>query len=431
MKKSIIALLVLTIVMSVFSVFPVFAEESLESLEAPEEDLLIAEDESLEPVPDYISDTAGKLAESEIEELNAFANEKSKLHAVSIAAIMTDNVGGMNDDDFAYTYLEQNALDEKAVALLVNFKSRMCTVITVGDVKNEISESDLNVLLDTYTSALTYYDGVKSYIAKVDEMLSDAGVIPEIRQLPRVVDYGDILSPEEEAALLSKLDTLSEKLGFDIVVATNFSLKGKSATAYADDYFDYNGFGYGQDRDGILFLLSMEERDWAISTSGFGINAFTDYGQNMLTEKMLPHLRNGNYYEAFDLFADECEDYVNQARTGEPYDIKPVSKAPAKPWSTSRFVICLIVGYLIATLVMSGKKAQYKTVRVAATAENYAVRDSMKISRQNELFLYHNVARSSRMVRTDHDPRGGGFSGGSSTHISSSGTTHGGSSGKF
>ena len=30
------------------------------------------------------------------------------------------------------------------------------------------------------------------------------------------------------------------------------------------DFFDYNGFGIGPDADGILLMISMEDRDWEI-----------------------------------------------------------------------------------------------------------------------------------------------------------------------
>ena len=67
-----------------------------------------------------------------------------------------------------------------------------------------------------------------------------------------------------------------ERQSCDVIVVTVASLDGKTAESYADDYFDFNGYGLGQDRDGILLLLSMEDRDWAISTHGFAL--FPRYG---------------------------------------------------------------------------------------------------------------------------------------------------------
>ena len=37
-----------------------------------------------------------------------------------------------------------------------------------------------------------------------------------------------------------------------LAVVTVNSLEGKTAEAYADDYYDYNGYGYGENDDGLF-----------------------------------------------------------------------------------------------------------------------------------------------------------------------------------
>jgi len=82
-----------------------------------------------------------------------------------------------------------------------------------------------------------------------------AGQIPEERLLPRLIDGADLLTDSEEAKLLERLDEISEKYQTDVVIVTNYSLEGKTSTAYADDFFDYNGYGFGENADGILCSL--------------------------------------------------------------------------------------------------------------------------------------------------------------------------------
>ena len=89
--------------------------------------------------------------------------------------------------------------------------------------------------------------------------------------------------------------------------------------AYADDYYDYNGYGAGADNDGILLLLSMEDRDWWISTTGYGIDAFTDYGIDVIGDEIVPDLSNGDYYSAFTEFIDLTDDFLAEAEKGNPY----------------------------------------------------------------------------------------------------------------
>lgn len=82
--------------------------------------------------------------------------------------------------------------------------------------------------------------------------------IPQDRQLPRLVDDADLLTDSEEQELNTELDEISEKQQCDVVVVTENSLDGKSAQDYADDFFDYNGYGYGDEDSAVLFLIGMD-----------------------------------------------------------------------------------------------------------------------------------------------------------------------------
>lgn len=245
--------------------------------------------------------------------------------------------------------------------------------------------------------------------------------------LPRLVDMADLLSDDEEADLSGLLDEISRRQQVDVVVVTVNSMEGASAMEYADDYYDYNGYGYGDERDGILLLISMDERDWYISTCGFGITAFTDAGLEYISEIFVNDLSLGDYAAAFTSFARLCDNFLTQAKTGEPYDVDFLPKEPFEPFLSlvTAFVIAFIIA-LIATTLMKG---QLKTVRSQTAADNYMKQDSMKLTRKNDLFLYKKVDR--RKKETTSSSGSSGSSGGSRTHTSSSGTTHGGSGGKF
>ena len=81
--------------------------------------------------------------------------------------------------------------------------------------------------------------------------------IPDSRLLPRLVDEADLLSDSEESRLLTTLDEISERQNCDVVVVTVDTIGDSTATEFADDFYDYNGYGAGENRDGILLLISM------------------------------------------------------------------------------------------------------------------------------------------------------------------------------
>mgnify|MGYP000308516591 CR=1 FL=1 len=80
--------------------------------------------------------------------------------------------------------------------------------------------------------------------------------------------------------------------------------------------------GRGENGDGILFLLDMGDRNWAIATHGYAIEVFTDAGQSYIMDQVKPYLSDGDYNEAFHKFATECDDFITQANEAEPYDVE-------------------------------------------------------------------------------------------------------------
>ena len=240
----------------------------------------------------------------------------------------------------------------------------------------------------------------------------------------RLLDTAYILSDAEEDEITGLLDELSERQKMDVTIATVNNLDGyNSIEACADDLYDYCNFGYGADRDGLMFLVSMEEREWHISTCGYGITAFTDAGIQYVGGQMLDSLADGDYAEAFRIYAACCDDLIDQARAGHPFDEDDV---PRKPMSPIVPLVCIVIGAALGIAVVQGMKAQLKSVRKEKSAANYVRPGSMNLTGKQDLFLYSNVNRVKRETKSSSS--GGG---GSSTHRSSSGTTHGGGGGKF
>lgn len=251
--------------------------------------------------------------------------------------------------------------------------------------------------------------------------------IPEERQKPLLVDDAGLLTEEESSALLNKLEDISQKYENEVGIVTVNSLEGKTAEAYADDYYDYNGYGYGENDDGLLILISMGEREWAISTYGYSHTvAFTDAGLEFISGEFKSKLSSGNYADAFNCFADQCDDFLRQAATGEPYDVDNMpSKGKVHPFW---LVTDLVVAFLISFGLVKSKSKNLKSVKKQESAEAYERKGSMSLRRSTDSFVNRIVTQ--RTIRNEKDSSSSS-SGGSSSHTSSSGRSHGGASGKF
>ena len=241
-------------------------------------------------------------------------------------------------------------------------------------------------------------------------------VLPVSAAVPnRVVDMAGLLTQDEVSELTDALDGIWDTWGMDVVIVTVDALQGANVTAYADDYYDYNGYS----NDGILLLVSMAERQWAVSTAGYGIYVFTDAGIDYMADQFLPDLSVGNYAVAFETFAELCEEFLYQAYTDSPYDVADFSGNSFR--LGKRLLICFGLGLVVALVAVGVMYSQLKNVH-SHTASHYVRGAGLKLTASRDLFLYANVSRRKRESSS---------SGGSSTHRSSSGRSHGGRSGGF
>ena len=242
---------------------------------------------------------------------------------------------------------------------------------------------------------------------------------------PRFVDEVGLVSESQASTLTNKLNEISQRQQFDVVIYVTFSTGGRDTRVFAADYFEQQGFGYGENNDGIILVLAMEYRDYAFVTTGYGLHAFTNAGQEHMEKQFLPLLRNDEYFEAFMVFADSSDDFVTKARTGEPYDSGniPMSAAQRQSARYWTIVISLAIAFAVPAIVTSMWKSQLKSVRSKDYATYYMRRGSMVMNIQQDIFLHRNISRT-RRAQSSSSGSGGSFS-------SSSGSSFSGRSGRF
>ena len=239
-----------------------------------------------------------------------------------------------------------------------------------------------------------------------------------------VVDNADLLTQTEENELSEKLQDISDELQFDVVVVTANSTGSKTATEYADDYFDYNGYGRGSNNDGALFLVDMGDRKWAISTSGYGIEAIVDSALDDMEEEIVPYLKSGDYDGAFNEFADLTYDIVNDAKNGKSYSNSTTSTTKNHKNIGTNLIVAFSIGAGISLIIILVYRSKLKPVKFQKEAKEYIVPGSFNLRRSDDVFLYFNITKVPIPKNNDSDDSG-------SFHSSSSGSSHGGSSGSF
>lgn len=222
---------------------------------------------------------------------------------------------------------------------------------------------------------------------------------------PYVVDDAGLLTSAEIAQLEERSAQFYIDTGMELVIVTAESLDGKTAMAYADEYFDAN---YGE--NGILLLIAMQEREWHISTTGTAIEAFNEVDLMGMEDGIMKYLPDGKYFKTFDRFQSDAEYYWNNEEISD-FEASLVIGLP----------VGLVVA-LIAILIMRGTMNTKTSQRAAA---EYQVDGSFNLRKHQDLFLYSRVTKTAKPKDTSNS------SSGSSVHTSSSGRSHGGRGGKF
>jgi uncharacterized protein len=247
-----------------------------------------------------------------------------------------------------------------------------------------------------------------------------------------VIDNAGLFSGSEEDNLENQICELRSAYQMDIVILTEETLNGERPQDHADDYYDAHGYA----EDGILFLLSMAERDWYISTCGNAIYALTDYGIQAVTEDVIPYLSEGNYYGAFETFLQALPEYLEAFAAGAPIDgYADYSDGYyhgdqeeivyfEEPFVPS-FELALLAGIIVAAVSVLIMRLGMNSVKRQHSAGQYLSKNTYRLTGQKDLFLY------SKVTKTRKPQNSSSSGGGSSVHRSSSGRSHGGGGGKF
>ena len=389
----------------------------------------------------YIVDETGRISAEDTAILQQLGETIRENTGAAVCVCITDETGP-DLHSYAEQFWTERCGADEGIILVHNPAANMVSYAVYGDRLGSLSEEEINELVGAYNSASSYFDGAYSFMNLAYARLGGPGLeVPEERQYDRVVDLAGVIDSNTLAELNRMADEVSEQYACDVAAVIVKSLGGKSVVEYADDFYDYNGYGYGQNKDGILLLLSLEERDFNFTGEGYGAVAFTDYGrENYLSPHFKEYLKGSrggvdDWAGAIRCYITDCGTLLEQARNGQPYDnygsntVVEHEKKTVKDVAPGAALISAIIGFFSGGIPAGAMKRKMKSVEKNYGAGNYA-RGGLQMRRSEDRFLYSNVHRTP-IPREEHRTGGGGGGGGSTMQCSSSGHSHFSTHGKF
>ena len=239
-------------------------------------------------------------------------------------------------------------------------------------------------------------------------------------------DQAGLMSAGLAEKLEAEAQSYADAYGCGVYLLTTDTIGGAGRREYAKQYYIDNDLGVGSYKNGILFLVAMESREYVTVTYGRnpednydygpGIQAFTDYGIQKLEDRVVSKMSDGDFDDAFSTYVSICGQYLEKWSQGEPVDVNTDRS------KTIPLLITILVPLLIAFLVCLIFWSQMKTAVEATSADEYIPSNGFNLTRQIDQYTHTTVTR--RHIERDHGSSGGG--GGSSVDSGGFGGSSGG-----
>lgn len=236
-----------------------------------------------------------------------------------------------------------------------------------------------------------------------------------------VLDAAELMPQERVTELDDQAAKMSElyQCGVYIITVEDYEryTNAFNVKDAAKELYRVRDLGCGDEKSGVLLLLSLSDRDFALIAYGYGNTAFTDYGREKLQEVFLDDFQKDDWYGGFSDYLNKCESMLASARAGSPLD-----KGTNPAAGPVGMVISLVLSAFLAFVVCTVLKSSMQSVHAQTEADVYLRDGSLNISRREDRFTYATTQRVKRETKSSSGSSGG-------TTVDSDG--YSGSSGKF
>jgi len=246
-------------------------------------------------------------------------------------------------------------------------------------------------------------------------LISSVLVFADMEIPVRVVDNAGLLTEAQKDSLIRKIASIITLYKFDLVIVTERSIGNIRPMDYADDFFDYNGYGFGPNADGCIFLVVMDTRDFFFSTSGRGIRMLNETAYSKLYDESIKFLTANRSYESFMAFLNTWEMFLELDAKGRSYNF-------FYKWNVVLVLAAWLFAFAIGFFAVHILKNEMNTAFIKSQACDYMVPGSLLFKQSKDRFLYSTVTKTKKQSNSSS---GGG------TRVGSSGRSHGGRGGKF
>lgn len=238
---------------------------------------------------------------------------------------------------------------------------------------------------------------------------------------PTVNDQAGLFTLEEISQMEQLASTINQEIKGEVFVITTTS-NTESPETFSDNYLRER---IGNDNNGAVLLLDMNQREIYLSTSGNMIDYLTDSRIDTILDSVFDQMRNENYGQAAINYLTLTQDFIKKGVPGGHYRIdRETGKITRyKVLTGFEIFIALTIAFISAGIFFIFVKSRYQLKSGTYTYPFNEKSNFKLLSKEDRLV---NSFVTTRRIPKPPSNSGGGGGGGSTTHSSGGGTFGGG-----
>lgn len=226
------------------------------------------------------------------------------------------------------------------------------------------------------------------------------------------VDETGVLSMEELSSLNAEAESIADEYAcgvYGYILYDYETVNDESVYEAAKTLYQRDGLGVGESSDGVLLLLSMAERDYALIAYGdFANETFTDAGKDYMADAFLGAFGEDDWYAGFCDYLRVSEEMISAEMTGTSADVYEESGGDSIMISV---LMILFVPCGVALAVCLMLRRGMKTARKKYTAEAYVSAENVDVYIREDHFSHVTQVRIPIPKSEGTTIDAGGFSG--------------------
>ena len=237
----------------------------------------------------------------------------------------------------------------------------------------------------------------------------------------RVVDNAGIFTASEEAEMAKLIAKYSAAAGRDIVVYTDVSSYGLGEDVLAADFYDFNGYGIGPEREGVCLFINMDPYDrcwWCCCTGPETMADYTEGVSDKLDDRLYGYMADGEYGEGVIKWIKDMGSFLKTGRVPKT--------AVGWLWTA---ILSLGSGSLFGGIATGKASSAMITKKKVYDANDYLVPNSLGVTPAGDYLI--NVTSTRTKIASATRSSGSGGSHYSGSYHGSSGSFHSGSGRHF